>query len=94
MVNPTNGKVDLTTGLRTVVSNFGESSEGATGVDVNPVVVANSKILALDGEAGTNGLGALFSVDPQSGNRTVLSDFGLSSQGTLGSYPTGLVVLP
>jgi hypothetical protein len=87
-------RVDPGTGLRTIVSDFGDQSGGPTGVDVDGVVVANSKILVLDGGAGTNGLGALFTVDPQSGHRTVLSDFGLSSQGTLGSYPTGLVVLP
>lgn len=87
-------KVDPATGLRTILSDFGDQSEGPVGVDVDSVVVANSKILVLDGSAGTNGLGALFTVDPQSGKRTTLSDFGLSSQGTLGSYPTGLVVLP
>ncbi|HEY2040949.1 MAG TPA: hypothetical protein VGG95_14860 [Edaphobacter sp.] len=87
-------KVDPGTGLRTIVSDFGDQSGGPTGVDVDGVVVANSRILVLDGGAGTDGLGALFTVDPQSGHRTVLSDFGSSTQGTLGSYPTGMVVLP
>lgn len=87
-------KVDPGTGLRTLLSDFGDPSEGPMGVDVNGVVAANSKILVLDGGAGTHGLGALFTVDLLSGTRTLLSDFGQNTQGTLGSYPTGLAVLP
>jgi len=87
-------EVNPSTGLRTVLSDFGNQAGGPTGVNVDGVAVAGSTILVLDGGAGTNGLGALFKVDPQSGNRTILSDFGQSSQGTPGAYPTGLVVLP
>lgn len=49
-------------------------------------------ILVTDAFGGTNGRGALIRVDPTTGNRTVLSDFGDASQGSLGTTPTGVTV--
>jgi hypothetical protein len=49
-------------------------------------------LLVIDYEAGTNGSGALFSVDPSSGVRTVVSDFGNSGQGPLGVNPKGVAI--
>jgi len=42
-------------------------------------------ILVCDQRGGTNGLGALFLVNPTTGQRTVLSDFGNPAQGSLGA---------
>lgn len=49
-------------------------------------------ILVTDAIGGTNGRGALIRVDPTTGNRTVLSDFGDATQGDLGSTLTGVTV--
>lgn len=51
-------------------------------------------ILVVDFSAGTNSRGALFSLDPVTGNRTVISDFGNASKGTLGVDPLGVVLGP
>ena len=42
-------------------------------------------ILVTDQAGGTNGAGALFLVNPKTGQRTVLSDFGNPAQGSLGT---------
>jgi hypothetical protein len=86
--------VDPITGNRSILSDFGNSSQGTLGADPNSIAISGTTILVLDGEAGTNGLGALFTINPQGGQRTVLSDFGKSTQGPLGGYPTGLAVVP
>ena len=86
-------RVNSSNGRRTVLSDFGNSAQGAT-LGVNPWGVAlgaSGKILVIDFDAGTNNKGALFSVHPTSGNRTVLSDFGASSQGILGAFPLGVI---
>jgi K319-like protein len=44
-------------------------------------------ILVIDQQGGTGNLGALFRVDPVTGARTLLSDFGNSVQGPLGRLP-------
>lgn len=51
-------------------------------------------ILAIDPIAGTKNLGALFMVDPVTGDRSVLSDFGNSAQGPLGTADeTGVAIV-
>jgi hypothetical protein len=86
--------VNPATGQRTLLSDFGDSSQGPLGGDPDGIAISGASILVVDGSAGTNGLGALFTVDSQDGKRTILSDFGQSSQGPVGSYPTGLAVVP
>jgi len=49
-------------------------------------------ILVID--FGATFFGALFSVNPVTGNRTVISDFGNASQGTLGLDPLGVALGP
>jgi hypothetical protein len=92
--------VDQSSGTRTLFSDFGNSGQGDTGVDPNAVawmpaellgLLAPASALVTDGSAGTNAQGALFQVDPNTGNRTLLSDFGNSAQGPLGEYPTGVL---
>ena len=88
-VNPANGN-------RTLVSDFGNSAQGTLGtLQGNPHGVAldvYGRILIIDGGFGTNGRGALFRVNPTSGYRTVVSDFGNSAQGTLGLDPVGVAL--
>lgn len=94
--------VDHNSGTRTLFSDFGNASQGATGVDPNSVgsmpaallgLLAPAETLVTDGSAGTNGQGALFEVNETTGNRTLLSDFGSSAQGTLGQDPSGVLVI-
>ena len=92
--------VDSTTGGRTVLSDFGNAAAGPVGV--TPVAVAYSNGLlglgsaayVIDNNAGTNGAGALFAVNPSTRARTLLSDFGNSTQGPLGVNPIALAVVP
>lgn len=94
--------VDQSSGNRTLFSDFGNSAQGPTGVDPNGVGWMPAGLLGLlgsngpvvtDGSAGTNGQGALFKVDPTTGNRTLFSDFGNSAQGDLGLDPSGVLVV-
>ena len=86
-------RVNPTTGNRTVLSDFGNSAQGTLGFDPYGVVVdASGNILVIDLDAGTNGRGALFRVNPSTGSRTVISDFGNNAQGTLGNNPTGVAL--
>jgi hypothetical protein len=88
-------RVDPSTGARTILSDFGDPSQGP----INPLdrgsrphhvrlAISNlTDILVVDGLFGTNARGALFRVDPSTGVRTILSDFGDPSQGPLGVLP-------
>jgi hypothetical protein len=49
-------------------------------------------MLIIDINAGTGGLGILYRVDPYTGERTVLSDFGVGAN--QGSNPVGVAVYP
>ena len=53
-------------------------------------VESNGQILVADPDAGTNGQGALFRVNPISGARTLLSDFGAGAN--QGIEPEGVAV--
>ena len=89
-------------GDRTLFSDFGNSAQGALGTDPESVAwlpggllgLLPASVLVTDGSSGTNQQGALFTVNPTSGSRTLLSDFGNSAQGPLGEYPVATVVLP
>jgi len=52
------------------------------------------RILVLDNDGGTNGSALLFEVTRLTGERRVVSDFGLASQGVLGVDPQSVVALP
>ncbi len=78
-------RVDAKSGARTLLSDFGNPAQGALGEDPFSVAVeAAGPILVMDANAGTDRKGALFRVDPTSGARTVLSDFGNPAQGPEG----------
>jgi hypothetical protein len=86
-------RIDPQTGTRTVVSDFGKSTQGRLGGDpVGVAVEMSGTILVTDHFAGTDFRGVLFRVDPQTRRRAVLSDFGDASQGPLGANPLGVAV--
>lgn len=60
----------------------------------NPVQaeVKAGDILVIDYAGGTDGRGALVAVDPATGQRRILSDFGNAVQGSLGSSPLSVAV--
>lgn len=86
-------RFDPQTGNRVRISDFGNPAQGAVGDFPQGVTVeANGRILVTDQFVGTSGSGALFSVDPVSGHRELLSDFGVASQGPTGLNPFGVAV--
>ncbi len=89
-------RVSPANGSRAILSDFGNSAQGTLGDDPFGVALdASGNILVTDLDAGTNLHGALFRVNPATGNRTLLSDFGNSAQGTLGTSqgnPRGVAV--
>ena len=88
-------RVDLASGERTVLTDFEDVSQGpAAGPPGGVVVEASGTILVVDRDGGTKFRGALLRVDPVSGQRTPVSDFGDAAQGMLGRSPTGLAVEP
>ena len=85
--------VNPVTGSRTILSDFGNASQGPTGQDpVGVTVDTSGTILVTDGSAGTGFVGALFTVNPVTGSRTILSDFGNAIQGPTGLAPLGVTV--
>jgi hypothetical protein len=85
-------------GNRTVVSDLGNPAQGQPAVGPQQIAVVpgllglGTAIYLTDSLAGSNGAGAVFQIDPATGNRIVFSDFGNSNQGTLGLNPTGITV--
>ena len=86
-VNPTNGQ-------RRLFSDFGDQSYGPLGSDPNGIAVTQSgDILVADGSAGTNAYGALFNLNPSTGVRTIISDFGDGTGGNpLAQRPQGVSI--
>jgi sugar lactone lactonase YvrE len=83
-------RVDARDGSRTSLSNFGSGANPGS----NPVAVtveASGQILVADeGHPSTTPLGLLFRVDPQTGDRTLLSDF--NQGGNTGREPAGVAL--
>jgi hypothetical protein len=71
----------LVTAFATVLALFG---------NVQAQVIPGD-VLVADGNGGATLQGALFRVDPTSGQRTILSDFGNAAQGPTGNSPEGVV---
>ncbi len=84
-------RVHPVTGKRTLLSDFSNPSQGADLVDLwfnaGLVVDASGHILAAAGNFGSD---LLLSIDPKSGQRTVLSDFNNPDQGAVGCWVHGL----
>jgi parallel beta-helix repeat protein len=86
-------RLNAVTNVRTLLNDFGTTSEGPLGGHLIDVAVEPSgRILVLDNLGGTNNAGALFRIDPTTKMRTLLSDFGNAAQGALGRYPTSIAV--
>jgi hypothetical protein len=87
-------RVNSASGNRTLLSDFGDSAQGALGYFLVGVAVeASGQILVIDNLGGTNGKGALFRVHPTTGFRTLLNDFGSTAQGqALGGALVGVAV--
>lgn len=85
-------RVDAESGNRTVLSDFGNVLQGQPGRPESVAVEANGKILALDRSGGTNQRGLLLRVDPVTGQRLPVSDFGATKQGPLGEFPGDVAV--
>ncbi len=82
-------RIDPTTGARTLLSDFGMGAN--PGVDPYGVAVeAWGSLLVSDYSAGTGGNGALFRIDPTTGARTLLSDFGVGANP--GAGPMGVAI--
>src|SRR5262245_32507379 len=80
-------RVSPSTGVRTLLSDFGNAAQGPLGAQPWGVAVeATGTILVIDSGAG------LFRVSPSTGARTLLSDFGNAAQGPLGVEPIGVAV--
>jgi hypothetical protein len=80
-------KVDTTTGMRTVVSDFANALQGPTGSVFYLGADASGNIYATDGHSGD--LGKLFKVLPD-GTRTLLSDASNVLQGPPWHTPYGV----
>lgn len=88
--------VDLLSGNRTVISDFGDPSQGPVGHDPTGVAL-NSDGNALVVDDAPDALrGRLFLVDlspgPTFGQRTIISDFSDPAQGPLGDAPKGIAL--
>ncbi|MGH8502891.1 MAG: Calx-beta domain-containing protein [Gammaproteobacteria bacterium] len=85
--------IDAQTGRRTLLSDFGDASQGPLGeIPFGVALGPNDEILVIDEDAGPDFRGALFRVDAGNGRRTRLSDFGNSAQGPLGEDPVNLAL--
>lgn len=78
-------RVNLSTGVRTLVSDFGNPAQGPLGSHPWSLVATPSGLAVVDPRAGSPcavfGCGAVFMVDPATGIRTLVSDFGNAAQG-------------
>jgi hypothetical protein len=93
-------RVDQGTGIRQIFTDFGNGAQGPLGqspvslATTNGLLGIGATILVLDSEAGTNGRGALFSVDEVTQNRQIINDLGVSSQGPLGVQCSAVITAP
>ncbi|HET8952900.1 MAG TPA: hypothetical protein VFN44_20420 [Solirubrobacteraceae bacterium] len=84
-------RVDADTGARSVVSDFGNGSQGSLGVEPRGVAVEpDGEVLVIDAQAGGAGQGELVRIDPHTGMRTSVSNFGAGADP--GSNPTSLAI--
>lgn len=75
-------RIDPTTGDRTLLSDFSDPGLGPTTVSPGLIASRTDTFLwVTDLDAGTNEAGALIRVDPATGQRVLVSDFGDLTQG-------------
>lgn len=86
--------VDLATGYRTEITDFGNPDQGPVGLyPLSVLETSNGDTLVLTTSLGAGG-GGLYSVDLITGQRTLLSDFGNADQGVTGVNPVDMAELP
>jgi sugar lactone lactonase YvrE len=84
-------RVDPATGVRTVVSDFGNIAQGPLGGVPGAITTdARGNLLVLAADVRANHRVLLFSVDPTSGERRILSNFNDRDQGPRGVNPTSV----
>ena len=84
-------RIDPQTGVRTILSNLNTAPN--TGREPEGVAIeANGQILVIDKHAGPLTRGMLFRVDPQTGARQIVSDFGAGAN--QGGDPLALAIVP
>jgi hypothetical protein len=84
--------INPVTGERALLSDFGNAAQGPAGFDSFGLAVGASSILVVDADFGQDDRGALFTVNPATGERTILSEFGNATQGPIGDNPYRLAV--
>jgi hypothetical protein len=85
-------RVDRLSGVRSLVSDFGDATQGPLGLDVTGLALeASGTVLVIDRDAGTVVQGALLRVDA-GGNRSLVSDFGNAAQGPAGGDPAAVAL--
>lgn len=89
-------KVDAVTGVRTLLSDFGDPSQGTPlGATVSGVTVdASGNYVVLDRTGGSNGRSLIVRVDAATGHRTLVSDLGDATQGPISANPEAVHLLP
>lgn len=89
-------KVDAVSGVRTLISDLGNTSQGSPlGATVSGVTVdANGDFVVLDRTGGTNGRSLIFRVEPDNGERRLVSDLGDPAQGPISANPEAVHLLP
>lgn len=76
-------EVDVVTGARTILSDFGDPGQGPVDSVDSVVVDADDGILVVSTFGGSVDLGAIYRVEEGTGNRTLIADFGDEDLGTL-----------
>jgi len=85
--------INTNNGNRTTISDFSDNAQGPLGEAPDGIAENSSgNILVSDGSAGTNQQGVIFVVDTDTGNRTILSDFGVGNP--QGDTPRRLAIAP
>ena len=82
-------KVDPSSGFRSVFSDFTDATQGPTSLDASGITIdvfGNVWVVATNLD-NVQGRGALFKLDPITGQRVLVSDFADSTQGPLGLNP-------
>ena len=76
---------------RTTLTDFGAGPASGRGPRA-VAVEADGRILVLNGNGGTSDRAVLVRIDPVTGARAILSDFGNAGQGGVGVEPRGLAI--
>ncbi len=81
------------TNLRSSVTNFADTTQGAASFRPSGVAVAANGTIFINGCFGSNGAGAICTVNRSTGVRTIFSDAGNPLQGPLGGLTFGSLAI-